>query len=94
MYHLVVLFFIVLFIMNCKKNNLTEEPYINYQEISYQGSEEKNCPQIHADNYQELTNNRQMIQPFGYTKNDLFHMTRFMKTDIPLPTDPDFFKHI
>ena len=35
-----------------------------------------------------------MIQPFGYTKNDLFHMTRFMKTDIPLPTDPDFFKHI
>jgi hypothetical protein len=93
MYHLVVLFFIVLFIINCKKNNLTEEPYINYQEISYQGSE-VNCPQIHADNYQELTNNRQMIQPFGYTKNDLFHMTRFMKTDIPLPTDPDFFKHI
>jgi len=36
----------------------------------------------------------QMIQPFGYTKNELFDMTRLIKTDIPLPTDPDFFNHI
>jgi len=36
----------------------------------------------------------QMIQPFGYTKNELFDMTRLIETDIPLPTDPDFFKHI
>ena len=36
----------------------------------------------------------QIIQPFGYTKNELFDMTRFIKTDIPLPTDPDFFNHI
>lgn len=36
----------------------------------------------------------QMIQPFGYTKNELFDMTRLAETDIPLPTDPDFFNHI
>ena len=36
----------------------------------------------------------QMIQPFGYTKNELFDMTRLIETDIPLPTDPDFFNHI
>ena len=36
----------------------------------------------------------QMMQPFGYTKNELFDMTRLIETDIPLPTDPDFFKHI
>jgi len=76
-----------------EQKKTTKESYINYQELSYL-PEENNCPQIHADNYQELTKNRQMIQPFGYTKNDLFHMTRFMKTDVPLPTDPDFFKHI
>jgi len=93
MYHLVILFFIVLFIMNCKKNNLNEEPYINYQEISYKGSP-NNCPQIHANNYQKIKNSRQTIQPFGYTKNELFHGTRFIKTDVPLPTDPDFFNHI
>ena len=48
----------------------------------------------HADNYQKILMNVQMVQPYGYTKNDLFHMTRFMKTDIPLPTDPDLFNHI
>jgi hypothetical protein len=85
-----------------------KEGYLNYQELSVPSklsgpsepsvppklSEENNCPQIHADNYQIIKNSYQMIQPFGYTKNDLFHMTRFTKTDVPLPTDPDFFKHI
>ena len=36
----------------------------------------------------------QLIQYFGYTKNELFNMTRFIETDVPFPTDPDFFKHI
>ena len=37
----------------------------------------------------------QLLQPFGYTKNELLHMTRFTDTkNEPLPTDPDFFKHI
>ena len=36
----------------------------------------------------------QLIQYFGYTKNELFDITRFIETDVPFPTDPDFFKHI
>jgi hypothetical protein len=37
----------------------------------------------------------QLLQPFGYTRNELLHMTRFADTkNEPLPTDPDFFKHI
>ncbi len=118
------------------------EGYLNYEELSFQGTE-KNCPQQHANNYHRLVDQTklkdffnnysnqysncgsllsdeyigqcseesenqsenksepnqsksayQMIQPFGYTKNELLHNTRFIKTDIPLPTDPDFFKHI
>jgi hypothetical protein len=73
-----------------------KEGYLNYQDLTKSDSDKSsdNCPQIHADNYQIIKNSYQMIQPFGYTKNDLFHMTRFTKTDVPLPTDPDFFKHI
>ena len=77
-----------------------KEGYLNYQDLTKSDSDKSsdkssdNCPQIHADNYQIIKNSYQMIQPFGYTKNDLFHMTRFTETDIPLPTDPDFFKHI
>tara|TARA_B100001287_G_scaffold156899_1_gene131967 strand:+ start:289 stop:555 length:267 start_codon:yes stop_codon:yes gene_type:complete len=70
-----------------------KEGYLNYQDLS-ENTSDKNCPQMHADNYQKILMNTQMVQPYGYTKNDLFHMTRFMKTDIPLPTDPDLFYHI
>ena len=71
-----------------------KEGYLNYQDLSIKGSV-NNCPQIHASNYQKITkNSKQMIQPFGYTKNEYLHATRFIKTDVPLPTDPDFFKHI
>ena len=80
---------ILLFIFS----HIFKEGYLNYQELSYKGSV-NNCPQIHADNYQKISMNTQTIQPFGYTKNDLFHMTRFIKTDVPLPTDPDLFKYI
>ena len=77
-----------------------KEGYLNYQDLAKSDSDKStdkstaNCPQIHADNYQIIKNSYQMIQPFGYAKNDLIHMTRFTKTDLPLPTDPDFFKHI
>ena len=73
-----------------------KEGYLNYQDLAKSDSDKSTdtCPKIHADNYQIIKNSYQMIQPFGYTKNDLFHMTRFTETDIPLPTDPDFFKHI
>ena len=63
-----------------------KEGYLNYQDLTKSDTDKSsdNCPQIHADNYQIIKNSYQMIQPFGYTKNDLFHMTRFTKTDIPL----------
>jgi len=88
MFYIVVLI-ILLYIFS----RTLKEGYLNYQDLSIKSSE-NNCPQIHTDNYQKILMNKQMIQPFGYTKNDLFHMTRFMKTDIPLPTDPDLFNHI
>ena len=72
-----------------------KEGYLNYQDLSATNLDsQENCPQIHASNYQKITKNMQRIQPFGYTKNELLHATRFIKTDVPLPTDPDFFKHI
>ena len=103
MYYFLI-FIIILLLLSCyqimtyqrmtyQRMTYQKENYINYQDISFQGVDH-NCPQIHADNYTELTNSYQMIQPFGYTKNELFDMTRFLKTDVPLPTDPDFFKHI
>ena len=88
-----MIYILGLIILLCLFSYKLKEPYINYQEISYKGSS-NNCPQTHADNYQKIKNSRQMIQPFGYTKNELFDMTRFIETDIPLPTDPDFFNHI
>ena len=86
-------YIIALILFLCIFSYTLKEGYLNYQDLSINISE-KNCPQMHADNYQKILMNTQMVQPYGYTKNDLFHMTRFMKTDIPLPTDPDLFYHI
>ena len=49
-------------------------------------------PEIKSDN--RIKSAPQLLQYFGYTKNELFDMTRFIETDVPFPTDPDFFKHI
>ena len=88
-----MIYIVGLIILLCLFSYTLKEGYLNYQELSYKGSP-NNCPQMHADNYQKILMNTQTIQPFGYTKNDLFHMTRFIKTDVPLPTDPDLFNHI
>ena len=48
--------------------------------------------EIKSDN--KIKSAPQLLQYFGYTKNELFDMTRFIETDVPFPTDPDFFKHI
>tara|TARA_B110000967_G_scaffold205295_2_gene249542 strand:- start:800 stop:1063 length:264 start_codon:yes stop_codon:yes gene_type:complete len=85
-------YFIILFIGLCLIYSF-KEGYINHTELPLP-VEDVNCPQIHADNYKKIGNSMRTIQPFGYTKNELFDMTRFTETDIPLPTDPDFFKHI
>tara|TARA_B100001094_G_scaffold34139_1_gene28383 strand:- start:500 stop:766 length:267 start_codon:yes stop_codon:yes gene_type:complete len=67
-----------------------KEGYLNYQELSYKGSL-KNCPQIHAENLNKLLESERIVQPFGYTKYRIFDITRFRKTDKPIPIEPDFF---
>ena len=74
-----------------KKKNI--ETYLNYQETSFQGVE-KNCPLLHAKNYNTILDQNYLLQYPGYTKNELFDMTRYIETNIPLPVDPDFFSHI
>ena len=65
---------------------------VNFQIFIIKKKEEEKISKGESDN--KIKSAYQMIQPFGYTKNELFDMTRFIETDIPLPTDPDFFKHI
>ncbi len=84
-----LLILIILLFLVC----INKEGYINYLDLSYEATE-KNCPLMHAKNYQTVQDTYQTIQPFGYTKNELFDMTRFIQTDIPMPTDPDFFNHL
>ena len=80
---ILVIFFLIILVHRCY------EGYINFLDVSYQGSE-KNCPQIHADNYTQIRTYPQAIQPFGYTNNEHLDLIRFIKTDVPLPTNPDF----
>ena len=88
-----------------KENNCPQKHVHNYNRIVNRDKmkeffKEENLWESYSDSVdlkdkQSQTQSAyQMIQPFGYTKNDLFHMTRFMKTDVPLPTDPDLFYHI
>ena len=67
--------------------------HLNYQETSFKGVE-KNCPLLHAKNYNTILERDYILQYPGYTKNELFDMTRYIETNIPMPTDPDFFNHI
>ena len=49
------------------------------------------CPENYNNNFNNLFSYKKTIQPFGYTKNEYLDKTRFIKTDIPLPVNPDFF---
>ena len=73
--------------------NYLREGYTNYRSLANKPASQ-NCPQEHANSFEKLAQNYQTIQPFGYTKNVLFDITRFVKTDIPLPVDPDFFGNV
>jgi len=53
--------------------------------------ENKNIKKITEDNTKSAY---KLLKTFGYTKNYLFDITTFIESDLPLPTDPDFFKHI
>ena len=88
-----------------KENNCPQKHVHNYNRIVNRDKmkeffKEENLWESYSDSVdlkdkQSQTQSAyQMIQPFGYTKNELFDMTRLIETDIPLPTDPDFFNHI
>ena len=87
--NILLVILLIFLLLNC----INREGYLNYQELSYKGGQ-PNCPQVHANNLKKIIQTYQMPQSFGYTPNYLFDMTRFIKTDIPLPTNPDFFKTI
>mgnify|MGYP001206973961 CR=1 FL=1 len=63
--------------------------YVDYQQ-SFQDMN-VNCPSVHNKNYEKITQQPSTIQLFGYTDNEYLDKTRFLVTDQPLPTDPDFF---
>jgi hypothetical protein len=81
-----LLIIIILIICLCKKEN-----YINYSEYNYKI---KDCSKINENIQNEIKNSYQLIQPFGYTKSEYLDKIRFVQTDIPLPTEPDFFEHL
>ena len=49
------------------------------------------CPENYNKNFNNLFSYKKTIQPFGYTKNEYLDKTRFIKTEEPLPVNPDFF---
>lgn len=79
---------IILLIITCKnKNNIST--YVNYDKMHENPI--LNCPEQYEIGMGLLSKRPQTFQPFGYTKSQVFDMTRFIVTDIPIPVDPDFF---
>ena len=88
----ILLIIIIIISINCLlKNENKIEKYNNYSEYN---SKIKNCNKKFINNYESMKNSYQLIQPFGYTKSEYLDKIRFVQTDIPLPTEPDFFEHL
>ena len=49
------------------------------------------CPQNYSTNFDRILEQPTTIQPFGYTSSEFIDKIRFIQTDIPLPTNADFF---
>ena len=88
MNHLYFMIGIVIFMILCL-NKRQISNYVNYDKLHENPL--LNCPEQYEIGMGELGKRFQTIQPFGYTKHQIFDMTRFIETDIPLPVDPDFF---
>ena len=50
-----------------------------------------NCPENYSLNYNKLMKYPKLTQPYGYSRNEYIDKTRFIISDRPLPTNPDFF---
>ena len=84
--HRLIIFLILFFLI------YNIDGYTNY--VSYEDDYQNLnilCPKDYNKMYNDLLKTKRNIQPFGYTKNEYLDMTRFVATDIPLPTNPDFF---
>ena len=84
-----ILLIITLLIFTFKDRISNYTNYVNYQ----QKFEEMNvnCPSQYNRNFHKLSQYSKTLQPFGYTPNEYLDKTRFLITDQPLPTNPDFF---
>ena len=49
------------------------------------------CPQTYQNNMNILNNTKSAGQYSGYTRNKYIDRTRYVKSDEPLPVNPDFF---
>jgi len=84
MIDLVLLIILLYFILFYDKSN-----YVNYEKPFENIM--INCPNNYSINYEELQNYKKITQPYGYSSNEYIDKTRFIVTDKPLPTNPDFF---
>ena len=84
----ILLFLLLLFIVsNTQKSNYTN--YVDYQKPFR--NPKITCPENYGITFDRILRQPKTIQPFGYTKNEFIDSTRFIQTDQPLPTNPDFF---
>lgn len=83
-----LLFFVLIFIaVHTQKSNYTN--YVDYQKPFE--NPKLTCPENYGISFERIRQQPKTIQPFGYTKNEYIDKTRFIQTDQPLPTNPDFF---
>jgi len=80
------LLLIILLLLGCKNQVST---YVNYDKMHENPI--LNCPEQYEIGMGQLGQRPQTIQSFGYTRSQVFDMTRFIVTDIPIPVDADFF---
>tara|TARA_B100001094_G_C17994107_1_gene701743 strand:- start:459 stop:716 length:258 start_codon:yes stop_codon:yes gene_type:complete len=81
-----ILIIIVLYLfLNRDRDVSTYTNYIEYKKPFL------NCSEVYEKRLIDLQNYSRTIQPFGYARTEYLDKTRFIKSDEPLPTNPDFF---
>lgn len=81
----VILFLVLLYLLIFyNKSN-----YVNYEKPFE--NLRINCPKNYSINYNQLMEYPKLTQPYGYSSNEYIDKTRFIISDKPLPTNPDFF---
>lgn len=83
--------FILFLIFIISLNNI--DGFMNYRSyVNYDNQDNLIlCPKNYSKMNKDLLMYKKTLQPYGYTKNEFLDKTRFVQTEIPLPTNPDFF---